>query len=47
MLETWIQDPAARAVYETRIRMAFRHPDWAESARTFFALVRGQPAIDR
>jgi glycosyltransferase involved in cell wall biosynthesis len=45
MLETWIEDPAARAVYETRIRASFRHPDWDESARTFFALVRGEPAI--
>jgi hypothetical protein len=41
MLQTWIEDPAARAGYEERIRTAFRHPDWDESARTFFALVRG------
>jgi len=47
MLETWIEDPAARAVYETRIRASFRHPDWDESARTFFALVRGEPAPNR
>ncbi len=47
MLESWIKDPAARAVYETRIRTSFRHPDWDESARTFFALVGGQPAINR
>jgi len=47
MLETWIQDPTARAVYETRIRASFQHPDWGESARTFFALVRGQPATNR
>jgi len=47
MLETWIEDPAARAVYETRIRTAFRHPDWDESSRTFFALVRRQRAVDR
>ncbi len=45
MLATWIEDPASRAVYETRIRASFRHPDWDESARTFFALVRGQGAI--
>jgi glycosyltransferase involved in cell wall biosynthesis len=40
-LETWIEDPAARAIYETRIRTSFRHPDWDEAARVFFALVRG------
>jgi glycosyltransferase involved in cell wall biosynthesis len=47
MLETWIEDPAAPAVYETRIRTSFRHPDWNEAARTFFALVRGEQAINR
>jgi glycosyltransferase involved in cell wall biosynthesis len=47
MLETWIEDPAARAAYETRIRTSFRHPDWGESAQTFFALVRGEGAINR
>jgi glycosyltransferase involved in cell wall biosynthesis len=41
MLQSWIEDPAARAVYEERIRTSFRHPDWDESARAFFALVRG------
>jgi glycosyltransferase involved in cell wall biosynthesis len=40
MLETWIQDPAARALYEERIRASFRHPDWDEAAQSFFALVR-------
>ena len=38
MLQRWIEDPAARAVYEERIRTAFRHPDWSKSARAFFAL---------
>lgn len=38
MLQSWIEEPAARAVYEERIRTAFRHPDWNESARAFFAL---------
>jgi glycosyltransferase involved in cell wall biosynthesis len=38
MLQRWIEDPAARAVYEERIRTAFRHPDWNESARAFFTL---------
>jgi glycosyltransferase involved in cell wall biosynthesis len=47
MLASWIEDPASRAVYETRIRTAFRHPDWDESAGTFFRLVRGEPATDR
>ena len=42
MLETWINDPTARAVYEARIRASFRHPDWNESARMFFALARGE-----
>jgi glycosyltransferase involved in cell wall biosynthesis len=41
MLEAWIQDPVARTVYEARIRNSFRHPDWDEAARTFFALVQG------
>jgi hypothetical protein len=41
MLQTWIEDPAARAGYEEHIRTSFRHPDWDQSARTFFALVRG------
>jgi glycosyltransferase involved in cell wall biosynthesis len=40
MLQTWIEDPAARAVYEERIRTSFRHPDWNDSAKAFFALVR-------
>jgi len=44
MLATWIRDPASRAVYETRIRAAFHHPDWDQSAQTFFRLVRGEPA---
>jgi glycosyltransferase involved in cell wall biosynthesis len=42
MLGTWIENPAARAVYETRIRTSFRHPNWDEAARMFFALVRGR-----
>jgi glycosyltransferase involved in cell wall biosynthesis len=41
MLELWIEDPAARAPYENRIRTSFRHPTWAEAARDFFALVQG------
>jgi glycosyltransferase involved in cell wall biosynthesis len=47
MLATWIEDPASRAIYETRIRTAFHHPDWDEAARAFFRLVRGEPATDR
>jgi glycosyltransferase involved in cell wall biosynthesis len=47
MLATWIADPASRAVYEMRIRTAFRHPHWDESAAAFFRLVRGEPATDR
>jgi glycosyltransferase involved in cell wall biosynthesis len=41
MLQAWIENPQARASYEERIRSTFRHPDWDESARTFFDLVRG------
>jgi len=41
MLQTWIEDPSARAVYEERVRTSFRHPDWNDSAKAFFALVRG------
>lgn len=41
MLQMWIEDPAARVPYEERIRTSFRHPDWEESARTFFALASG------
>jgi glycosyltransferase involved in cell wall biosynthesis len=47
MLETWIEDPAARAVYEAHIRTSFHHREWNESAKTFFALVRDQRAVDR
>jgi glycosyltransferase involved in cell wall biosynthesis len=47
MLQTWIEDPAARVVYEARIRTSFRHPDWDESARAFFALVRGDQSVMR
>jgi glycosyltransferase involved in cell wall biosynthesis len=47
MLATWIEDPASRAVYEMRIRTAFRHPGWDESAQAFFRLVRGEPATNR
>jgi glycosyltransferase involved in cell wall biosynthesis len=42
MLDTWIRDPAARGIYETRIRTSFRHPDWDGAAQTFFALVQGR-----
>ena len=42
MLETWIENPAARGVYEARIRTSFRHPDWAASAQAFFALACGE-----
>jgi glycosyltransferase involved in cell wall biosynthesis len=41
MLGIWIENPTARTPYEERIRTSFRHPDWDEAARTFFALVRG------
>lgn len=41
MLEKWIEDPAARVPFETRIRTSFRHRDWDEAAQTFFALARG------
>jgi glycosyltransferase involved in cell wall biosynthesis len=41
-LQSWIEEPAARAVYEERIRTAFRHPDWDESARAFFGLAGGR-----
>ena len=41
MLGTWIEDPAARAIYEERIHTSFRHPTWNEAAQTFFALVLG------
>nr|WP_284701106.1 glycosyltransferase family 1 protein [Rhodoplanes tepidamans] len=38
-LRSWIADPAARAVHETRIRTAFRHPGWDAAAARFFACV--------
>jgi glycosyltransferase involved in cell wall biosynthesis len=41
MLQTWIEEPAARVVYEERIRTRFHHPDWDESAQAFFALACG------
>ena len=40
MLQTWIEEPAVRALYEARIRTSFRHPGWDESAAAFFALAR-------
>ena len=40
-LEKWIEDPAARVPFETRIRTSFRHRDWNEAAQAFFALARG------
>jgi glycosyltransferase involved in cell wall biosynthesis len=40
MLQTWIEEPAARALYEARIRTSFHHADWNESASAFFALAR-------
>jgi glycosyltransferase involved in cell wall biosynthesis len=43
MLRSWIEEPAARAVYEERIRTSFRHPSWDQSAQAFFALVRNAP----
>lgn len=42
MLQTWIEDRTARAPYEERIRAGFRHPNWDESARKFFALVNNK-----
>jgi glycosyltransferase involved in cell wall biosynthesis len=41
MLATWIEVPAARLPYETRIRTSFRPRSWAETAQEFFALARG------
>jgi glycosyltransferase involved in cell wall biosynthesis len=38
MLHSWIEDPAARAIYEERIRTSFRHPSWEQSSQAFFAL---------
>jgi glycosyltransferase involved in cell wall biosynthesis len=40
MLRKWIEEPSERETYETKIRTSFRHPTWAESAETFFSLVR-------
>jgi glycosyltransferase involved in cell wall biosynthesis len=39
MLQTWIEEPGARAPYEERIRSGFCHPSWDESAEAFFALI--------
>jgi len=39
MLQTFIEEPAARAPYEERIRSSFRHPDWDEAAARFFAVL--------
>jgi glycosyltransferase involved in cell wall biosynthesis len=36
-LKLWIEDPAARAPYEAKIRIAFKHPTWDEAAAIFFA----------
>jgi glycosyltransferase involved in cell wall biosynthesis len=39
-LQSWIEEPEARATYEKKIQISFRHPDWCESAQSFFALVQ-------
>jgi glycosyltransferase involved in cell wall biosynthesis len=39
-LKSWIEDPASCAPYEARVRASFRHPNWDESAREFFAMVQ-------
>jgi glycosyltransferase involved in cell wall biosynthesis len=40
MLAAWIEEPAARLPYETRIRTSFRPRMWDEASREFFSLVR-------
>jgi glycosyltransferase involved in cell wall biosynthesis len=40
MLETWINEPAARTLYESRIGTCFQYSNWSQSAATFFSLVR-------
>ena len=40
-IERWIEDPQARAPYETRIRQSFTHPDWQHAAAQFFDAVGG------
>ncbi len=40
-LRTWIEQPAARAVYEDKIRSGFRQPGWDDAARAFFSLALG------
>lgn len=39
-LQRWIEEPAARAIYEERIRTSFDHPHWDEAAQTFFDLAQ-------
>jgi len=38
-IERWIEEPAARAPYEARIRDSFKHPDWEHAAAQFFDAV--------
>ncbi|MBI5114423.1 MAG: glycosyltransferase family 4 protein [Rhodovulum sp.] len=48
-MRRWIEEPAARAPYEERIRTGFRHVGWEDAAASFFAqvhaLVAGAPRI--
>jgi glycosyltransferase involved in cell wall biosynthesis len=51
-LRAWIEDPLARAPFETAIRERFAHPSWDAAAERFFACVdaafsapAAQPAI--
>lgn len=42
-MRCWIEDPAARRDYETRIRSRFSHPTWERAAAQFFAAVAKDP----
>jgi glycosyltransferase involved in cell wall biosynthesis len=46
MLRIWIETPAARAIYEDRIRALFRQPTWNEFAERFFSLVSACASVD-
>jgi glycosyltransferase involved in cell wall biosynthesis len=38
-IKHWIEEPTARAPFETAIQQRFRHPTWDEAAGTFFAVI--------
>jgi glycosyltransferase involved in cell wall biosynthesis len=41
-MRQWIEDPALRVSYETKIETSFKHPTWEEAAALFFSHIDAQ-----